>query len=426
MSQPGLTGGPPRSLQKSARTIPGQGRVHAISFMAATAWAWCIGVVKRVTTVPIFLVAAFLVGCGSRTSLDARAHGGVGDGGAPPTATVSGVSASSTGTGPAEDPCLHPVGRTTVATLPPGPIPDSPSTSMIRAATVLGDTLYFANFWSLYAVPKCGGQVVLLHENPQGGFFPEVSSYPFGMIEAMAVGSSGIYWWANGGLDLPNDHLWHTALDGSFTVDVPTTFASPAIVGGPAGTVFLVDPAIRRINADDTIDYLGSAAPLDFVSLPAFDGSRVYFSAAIQQPFGPLFSIPLGGGDLQASDFQPWLREITGEGAPFYGIRAGDPSAIVEVQPDGTQSVLADGLSWDTEELHVLGDELVFRSCEATWSLDRHGGTPVVEDGAPDCYPLDPDEEPIQERAPRVRRMATDAGAFYVFEGDQVVRVRLE
>lgn len=365
-----------------------------------------------------------LFACGSRTSLEARASGGFGDGGASQVASGAGLS-SSTGSGSIDDPCLHPLGRTTIATLPPSPYPDSPSSSRIRGAAVFGDTLYFANFWSLYAVPKCGGQVQLLHENPLAGIYPDVSDHPFGMIATMAVGSAGIYWWADPDLDVPNPHLWHTALDGSFTVEVPTTFANPAIVGGSAG-VFLVDPAIRRINEDDSIEYLGSAAPLDYVSLPAFDAGRVYFSAAIQQPFGPLFSIPLGGGELHSTEFQPWLREITGDGAPFYGIRGGDPSAVVEVQPDGTQTVLADGLSWDTEELHVLRDKLVYRSCEALWSLDRHGGAPVVESGEPECYALEPDDDPIPDHAPRGLEIATDAGAFYLFEEGQIVRVRLE
>lgn len=367
------------------------------------------------------MCALGLVACGSRTSLDTGGSGSLGGGGTTSTTSSTAVG----GAGGADDACDQAIGSVVVATLPPGPKPDRPSRSHIHGAAIWGDTLYFANYWSLYAMPKCGGPVTRLYDNPKGGFYPDISPEPFGEIATMTVGAAGIYFWISYDVDGPNAHLWHTALDGSFTVEVPTAFAYPALESGPGG-VFLVDPAIRRINPDDSIDYLGSAAPLDYVSLPVFDQGRVYFSGAIQDPLGPLFSIPLGGGELEVSAFAPWLREIAGDGNPFYGLRAGDPSAIVEVAKDGAQTVLVDDLPWDASDLHLLGDKLVFAGCEAVWSFDPKTGALDVVRGEPDCYPLEPDEDPIFDHAPRAHRMAVDGGAFYAFEKDQVVRVRVD
>jgi hypothetical protein len=381
-----------------------------------------IPLVATRTTTSLFLCLSVL-GCGSRTSLDALGSGsGVGDGGAPSGSTTS---STSTGSGASEDPCHQPMGRAVISTLPPGPFADSPDYADVGSAQVYGERLYLANFWSVYTTPTCGGDVALLFANPDGELNPNSPGTVYGAIGAMAVNELGVYWWASFGADGNNPHLWHTTPSGASTTEVPTTFAYPAMVAGPGG-VWLVDPAVRRIAPDDTIEYFGSAAPLDFVSLPAFDGSKVYFSGAVQDPFGPLFSIPLGGGDLGISAQQPWISQIASDGETLYGLRPGDPSALVQIAKDGTQTVLAEGQPHDADELHLVGSKLIFRACEAIWAVDRASGAVTLALGEPDCYPLDPDDDPIHERTPKTSVLATDAHAFYTFDGNQIVRVRLE
>ncbi len=389
--------------------------------MAASRSAWCIGEVNRRSWLLASACLAVLA-CGSRTSLLSSHAAGSGDGGGDTTSSSVG---GSTGSSVEGDPCQLPLGASVIATMPSGPLPDQPERAWVRGSAVLGDTLYFANFWSLYSVPICGGEPQLVYTNPDGGLDPD-SDYPRGVIETMAVGSAGIYWWEQYGVSGEHDdELHHTSLDGSSSVVVPTAFEFPAIVSGPSG-VYLLDSAVRRINPDDTIDYLGSAAALEFLSLPAFDGANVYFSGALENAFGPLFRIPLSGGELVEYEPRPWLREIISDGDWLYAIRGGDPTAIVRFSTDGAQEILADGQPWDAQDLALVGPHLVFRACEALWRLDRDTGEVSHLRGEPDCYTLDPDDDPVWEHAPKARRLATDAHAAYVFEDDRIVRLRLE
>ncbi|MFO0617872.1 MAG: hypothetical protein U0414_35100 [Polyangiaceae bacterium] len=371
------------------------------------------------TTASLFLCLP-LFACGARTTL--HDHGaGRGDGGSGGAGT-----STSAGTGMQVDPCEQPLGRTVLATLPPGPFADNPEHTDIHSAQVFAGTLYLANFGSVYSLPVCGGGgVTLLFSNPDGGLEPNVPDYFFGSIGAMAINEFGIYWWANYGSDGENPHLWRTTLDGASTKEVPTTFAYPAMVAGPGG-VWLVDPAVRRIEPDDTIQYLGSAAPLHYVSLPAFDAKNVYFSGAIEDPIGPLFRIPQAGGDLVVSAPQPWISEIVSDGTTLYGLRPGNPSAIVRIDTDGTQNVIADGQPWAADELHLVGSTLIFRDCGAIWAVEPTSGAVTLAHGEPKCYPPDPGDDPIYDAEPKTSVIATDAHAFYTFEGNQVVRVRLE
>lgn len=380
------------------------------TWLSASAGSTCFGCIACFT----------VLACGSRTSLLSGGAATGGDGGGDASS-----SSASTGTGVAGDPCQKPLGESVIATMPPGPMPGQPERTWIRGSAVFGDTLYIANFWSLYAVPVCGGEPKLLHSNPDGGWDSE-NSYPRGVIETMAVGAAGIYWWENWGISgLHDDELHHTSLDGASSVAVPTPFEFPAIVSGPSG-IYLLDSAVRRVNPDDSIDYLGSAAPLEYLSLPGFDDLSLYFSGAIEDPFGPMFRVGISGGELVESAPQPWLREIAIDGDRYYGIRSGDPAAIVRLSADGSQAILADGQPWDTQDLAFVGPHLVFRACEALWRVDQGSGEVSLLHGVPDCWSLDPDDDPQWEHAPKSRRLATDAHAVYVFDEDRIVRLRLE